>query len=331
MNTPITILFPCYLINPWLREALLSIEESTKGIDVDCLVVANNMNEAELEALQNLCQEILTIEFKILNAGKTDLVGALNFGLKYCKHEYIARFDQDDVMLPERLKLQRDFLDSHADYSLVGGGVEIITESGLHVSYHSYPQSHSSVETNLLRGNCFAHPAVMYRKSKVLEVGGYSSTFAQAEDYDLFIKLSNISKSYNLREKVIKYRQNSSQVSTIYRSDQVVSTRVLILNQHLFLLGLQEIIQLPTQHSDLSDWLKKVNALGLGLGKVKLDREKRIQLRAALSQAHFAIARSTGYKNNRKWSVVLKELAYALVWSPVQYFKEIAHVLKTYK
>jgi len=331
MNSPITILFPCYLINPWLREALLSIEESTRGIAVDCLVVANNMNETELEALQILCQEILTIEFIILNAGETDLVGALNFGLKYCKHEYIARFDQDDVMLPKRLKLQRDFLDSHTDHSLVGGGVEIISESGLHISFHNYPHNHSSIETNLLRGNCFAHPAVMFRKSKVLEVGGYSSTFAHAEDFDLFIKLSKISKTANLCETVIKYRQNSNQVSTIYRSDQVVSTRVLILNQHLGLLGLQEILQLPTKHSDLTYWLKEASALGLGLGKVKLNRETRKKLRLGLSQSHFAIARSAGYKKYRKWSIVLKELICSLFWSPLHFFREITCVLKSHQ
>jgi glycosyltransferase involved in cell wall biosynthesis len=328
MKSPVSILFPCYLINPWLREALVSIEMSAQRLDAECIVVANNMNHIELTELQELCSEILTINFEIVNAGQTDLVGALNFGINYCKNEYIARFDQDDIMFPERLTLQRDYLDNHTGIALIGGGVEIISESGTHIGFHSYPHDSKSITEELLRGNCFAHPAVMFRKSKVLEVGGYSSTFAHAEDYDLFIRLNQISDSANLHETLIKYRNNVSQVSNRYRSEQVLSTRALILQQYLYRLGVQNFFPIPQRHLDLNEWVGKVINCVQDASDISLTSNQRIQIRVAISQSHFAIARSTGYRGKREWGVVINELRKSLFWSPSHFLRELYRTLK---
>jgi glycosyltransferase involved in cell wall biosynthesis len=285
----------------------------------------------QLRKLQELCSEILTINFEIVNAGHKDLVGALNFGINFCKNEYIARFDQDDVMFPERLTLQRDYLDSHTGIALIGGGVEIISEGGTHIGFHSYPNDSKSITKELLRGNCFAHPAVMFRKSKVLEAGGYSSTFAHAEDYDLFIRLNQISDSANLQEILIKYRNNANQVSNVYRSEQVLSTRALILQQYLSQLGVQNIFPIPQKHSDLNEWVGKVIDSVQNNADSSLTRNQRKQLRAAISQSHFAVARSTGYRGKRDWEVVIKESRKSLFWSPGHFFRELYRTLKPHK
>ena len=54
--------------------------------------------ENDLEAVERLIEE---------NRG---IAGALNVGLHYSKSEWVFRMDADDIMLPERIQLQMDYL-----------------------------------------------------------------------------------------------------------------------------------------------------------------------------------------------------------------------------
>lgn len=57
------------------------------------------------------------------------------------------------------------------------------------------------------------HPAVMYRRKLVTDLGGYRDAHSSAEDYDLWLRLALRSKLANLPEKLITYRVHSGQIS----------------------------------------------------------------------------------------------------------------------
>src|SRR5690606_34788901 len=56
--------------------------------------------------------DVLTIVPLERNVG---LGSALNEGLKYCKHELVARMDTDDVALPDRFAKQVEFMQANPD------------------------------------------------------------------------------------------------------------------------------------------------------------------------------------------------------------------------
>ena len=55
----------------------------------------------------------------------------------------------------------------------------------------------------------FFHPSVMFRRSAVVEVGGYRGFFANAEDYDLWLRLSPTSAFCNIPIPLTRYRLNT--------------------------------------------------------------------------------------------------------------------------
>ena len=55
--------------------------------------------------------------FRIDNSG---LGAALNYGISKSSGKYIARLDDDDMMLPERLQKQVGYMDAHPEVSCVG-------------------------------------------------------------------------------------------------------------------------------------------------------------------------------------------------------------------
>jgi glycosyltransferase involved in cell wall biosynthesis len=325
MNSPVSILFPCYQLNNWLVDALESIEIAGRKLESECVIIANNMSSHDLVALKKICAEMMTINYKIEDAGQTNLVGALNFGIKKCNFNLIARMDQDDVMLPERLVIQRNYLDSHPAVAIVGGATQIIDEVGEFITTQTYPTTSDQIKFQIKRGNCFAHPAVMYRKDAVDKVGLYRNIFTHAEDFDLFVRLSREYKCANLDIPVIKYRLNSNQVSKRFRKAQITSTRSLIVLQGIEKCVSSTRFPLPPNHSQLAEWLQKLRNYSIKslLSVHHADRRYAINLRHSIAISHFAIARSSGIKTHRSWFAVVKHLALALMFSPTELFTQI--------
>jgi len=118
------------------------------------------------------------------------LAEACNTGLALARHDLIARHDDDDLMLPDRLGQQVEFLRMHPEVSVVSSWVHLIDEAGGIIG-------HSCPKVDLDRGIAqriptlfleIIHPASMYRRSDVLKVGGYRPV--KLEDRDLWGRLA---------------------------------------------------------------------------------------------------------------------------------------------
>jgi hypothetical protein len=137
----------------------------------------------------------------------------LNLMLGCAKGLYIAILDHDDLMREDRLQLQFDFLESHPDISAIGSSVQLIDELGNATSYKQYETNPENIRLAIFHKNPMAHPATMIRRSALIRVGGYRDFYDTAEDYDLWLRLSEFSSLSNLAEPLTYYRIHNSQVT----------------------------------------------------------------------------------------------------------------------
>lgn len=111
---------------------------------------------------------------------------SLNNGLKICKNEFIARMDTDDISKPFRCEKQLKKFEEHPELSIVGSYVdEFCGNIDNIISTRKVPVKTKDIYEFAKRRSAFNHPAVMYRKSKVLEYGGYAN-LKRNQDVDLF-------------------------------------------------------------------------------------------------------------------------------------------------
>jgi hypothetical protein len=76
-------------------------------------------------------------------------------------------------------------------------------------------------DSNILLQYMSLYPMRFYRKSVVGSVGGYSNELTSAVDYDLALKLDEVTKIHRIKEPITYYyRQHSEQVSTKERPEQ---------------------------------------------------------------------------------------------------------------
>lgn len=142
------------------------------------------------------------------------LWNALNVGLKKAKNELIARMDSDDVSCLDRLEKQVAEFKKDSDLDIVGGQIaEFQGNVNNVVSYRKVPLEQEDIKKFARFRSPFNHPAVMYKKSSVLTVGGYSE-FYRTEDYDLWLRmLQNGAKCKNLPDVILNYRISDSNMS----------------------------------------------------------------------------------------------------------------------
>lgn len=142
------------------------------------------------------------------------LGAALNYGLKFCRNEYVARMDSDDIAVRERVHLQLTALMNMPEISVIGGQIaEFCEDSDCVIGYRTVPTTEGGICAYMKRRNPMNHVTVMFRKSHILNVGGYHAFQGPGfEDYYLWVSLLvNGYQLQNINEVCCKVRVNYGQ------------------------------------------------------------------------------------------------------------------------
>lgn len=115
------------------------------------------------------------------------LAYALSYGIKKAKNEYIARMDSDDISVPDRLEKQLNQMVT-GYYDIYGGQVAEFEDHEQNIiASREVPTDLYSIKQFAHRRNPMNHMTVMFRRSKILELGNYHELNG-FEDYDLWIR-----------------------------------------------------------------------------------------------------------------------------------------------
>ncbi len=193
--------------NPlFLRQSLDSIFTQTLLPDEVVLVEDGPLTE-ELYAVVSEYKERYH-SLKVISLPKNGGLGsALSEGLKYCSYDLVARMDTDDVAKPDRFEKQIAVFLAHPEVDVVSAWIdEFEGDTRNVVSVRKLPETHWKI-LKYARFRCpVNHPATVFRKSVVLNAGGYQH-FPLFEDYYLWVKmLMNGGCFYNIPESLLYFR-----------------------------------------------------------------------------------------------------------------------------
>ena len=191
----------------YLADSLKSIFEQTHQTD-DFVLMCDGPLTPQLDAVIKRWQKIYKDRLNVIRLEENGGLGkALAIGLKECRHELVARMDSDDISLPERMEREaRIFREKPVD--IVSGTIlEFIGDPSNVVGERRLPETAVEITAFSRKRNPFNHPAVMFRKEKVIASGSYDETFHLFEDYYLWVRmLKNGCSGYNIQEPVLMFR-----------------------------------------------------------------------------------------------------------------------------
>jgi glycosyltransferase involved in cell wall biosynthesis len=192
----------------FLRESIDSILDQTYT-DFEFIIIDDGSTDGTAEVLDSYKHPSIRVHAQ-KNQGLTK---ALNTAISLSRGEYLARQDADDVSKPERLGKQVTFLDGNEKVGLVGTYYNRIDLRG-NILQDMKPLVRSDeLKKRLESHNQFAHGSVMFRRRCIECVGIYREEFRVAQDYDLWLRISERFDVANLPEFLYQWRLNLSSQS----------------------------------------------------------------------------------------------------------------------
>lgn len=207
----------------WLGATVNSIQVQTLS-DFEFIIIDDGSADDSLSIIEALTRGDTRVV--IVRQPRLGLVAALNRGLAVARGELVARIDADDIAMPQRLERQSRYLEKHPEVGLLGTWAEEIDERGLVCGVRRPPSKPDELARLLTRTNPFLHSSIMMRKSVAQKAGSYRAAFEGAEDYDLWLRMSEFTDTANMREYLLRYRVHPGSSSHSTRVRQLFSSRL---------------------------------------------------------------------------------------------------------
>ena len=206
----------------YIAAAIASLSADAEYIN-KLIIVDDGSTDRTVSILSNLDWKG---KLEIIHQQMLGVSAALNRAMEAAETPLVARMDADDVCIAGRFKAQIEYLESAPDVAAVGTQVRVIDAEGAETGDRSnYPLDAAAIRTQLYKkGSCaISHPTVVMRKDAIVACGGYRGAFQHAEDYDLWLRLSERHRIVNLPEAFLYYRLHGAQVASRFHARQSFS------------------------------------------------------------------------------------------------------------
>lgn len=193
--------------------------------DIEIIVVDDGSTDRTPQILERLMREDsrLRVERSPVNLGPA---GAANLGLAIARSDLIARMDSDDISHPNRLEIQREFMERNADVGLIGTSIQQIDARG-RVTGTSYRPRDSFSTSWIGQFNYpISHPSSMFRRNIPGESPLiYDESYRTTMDYEFYARAQKHAKVVSLPEMLLKYRVHPKAISQSRRTEQLHAAR----------------------------------------------------------------------------------------------------------
>ncbi|MGI9175650.1 MAG: glycosyltransferase [Rhodothermales bacterium] len=216
----VSVIIPCYRQAHFVGEAIESALEQTYP-HVEVIVVDDGSPDDVAGVVARYTAPDLIPEqperardVRYLRQPNGGLSAARNTGVRASWGRYLVFLDADDRLLPDALERGLACFRRHPDAAFVAGAHRLMDPDG--TAYG--PPRASDLTTQpylaLLQGNVIGmHAAVMYRRSALVEAGGFDASLPACEDYDLYLRLARHQRVASHPAVVAEYRRHEAGMS----------------------------------------------------------------------------------------------------------------------
>ena len=212
MNTSapnVTVFIPVFNREKFIGQAIDSVL-SQQYPDFELLIVDDGSEDRSVEIIRAYEDPRIRI---VQNPRNMGIPITRNRGLEEARGAYIAILDSDDVMLPNRLSTQIDFLDKHSDYVGIGSWSKYMDDQGrITHNIRTRPVGDKRTKASLLF-HCAIHNRTFTARTSVLQEYGYNNEFPRCQDYELLVRLSKNWKLGNLPKVLVHGRKHADQIT----------------------------------------------------------------------------------------------------------------------
>ena len=227
-NTKVSIIIPTYNDQTHIINAINSVlNQSFENFEI--IVVDDGSIDNTSIILKDYIESKKIIYIHQKNSG---VCSARNNGISISSGKYISFLESDDEWIDkDKLKKQVDFLENNKDYILVGTCGVVVDDYKNKITDYSVPLSDLSIRKSILIKNPFLLSSVIIRKDILVKTDLFiQKDYINAEDYNLWLRISLLGKISNLSESMVSYTLRDGGISLNYKKD-ILKGNILFIKE----------------------------------------------------------------------------------------------------
>lgn len=181
----VSVVIPTYNHARFLADAIRSTLDQT--VDVEVIVVDDGSTDDPALVVADFA------DVRLIRQANRGLAAARNAGWSAARGKYVVFLDADDRLLPDALATNLQRFATSPNYAFVFGSYRIVDIEGRVLDVVGPPSPvDGDAYRQFLEGNCIGmHAAVMYRRDRIAELGGFDHQLRACEDYDLYLRMNS--------------------------------------------------------------------------------------------------------------------------------------------
>jgi glycosyltransferase involved in cell wall biosynthesis len=218
------IYMPAFNVEKYLAKSIESILDQTFK-NWELIIIDDCSTDNTFGVASNFIQENIRVFTREDHCGKIGQVKNEAISKLDPSHEYICHVGSDDIIPEDCLEIFVNYMDKNPEIGACCGNFICFNDEGQQWTLPHVANSGDYDSDTLLQFMCL-YPMRFYRRSVVEKVGGYSNELTSAVDYDLALKLDEVTKIHRIKDPVTYfYRQHDFQVSTRARPEQDLNAK----------------------------------------------------------------------------------------------------------
>lgn len=275
--TKVSVIIPTYQSEAYISQAIESVlKQSYK--DFEIIIVDDGSKDNTDKILKTYSSNNFIKMIFQKNQGPST---ARNRGINESSGEYIAFLDSDDIWLPDKLEKQIKVMENDPLIGLVYSDTYFFDSEKIwpKTSFRFQIPGKGSVFNTLFVENFIPLLTVIIRRTCMDANNLFNSEFEPAEDYDLWLRVSQKMKIAYVNEPLAKYRVHPKQASS--KAEKMLSNLIRMK---------ENIIEDGTVREKLSDEAleKGYYKLLIRYGKILVSHGRKEEARVVLSK-YFAL------------------------------------------
>ncbi len=211
----VSVVIPVFEAANFVGATLATVASQTV-LPLEVVIVDDGSQDNTCEVIELFCRENPEISIRLLREPHRGPGSARNAGVQAAVGSWIAFLDSDDLWYPDKLEQisvahrakPEVNIFCHNEVHRGFDDIESVTDYSLGFC------NDISVSAQLFANNRFSTSAVVCRRDMILACGGFDSTLPNAQDYELWLRMSPAMKVVFVKEVLGVYVDRAGNISS---------------------------------------------------------------------------------------------------------------------